>query len=144
MYISTLFLFQIQMVTLKTVNNPVDAHLLKLKLESVGIRCELRYTEAGEVQDTSSAAIQLHVLSGDIEEANSLIEASSVLDSNEMYSICPQCKTANSLSTDDTGKHLRLFIASLFSLSTLNYQKTKTESMECTCKNCGLSYANVQ
>lgn len=143
MYIQTLLLFQIQMVTIKTVNNPVDAHLLKVKLESEGIRCELRYIASGEDQDTSSTAIELHVLSGDIEQANNLIEESSSLRFNETHSICPQCNTANSLSTKDTDKHLRLFIEALFTLSTMNYQKTepKTGSIGCTCKHCGLSYA---
>ncbi|GEM_PF-3086302 len=131
------------MVTFKTVNNPVDAHLLKVKLESEGIRCELRYQASCEEQETSTIAIELLVLLGDIEHARNVIDKSNPSVSDEKNFICPRCKTANNLSANSMDKHLRAFIESLFTLSTLNYQRKepKMETTSCTCKHCGLSYA---
>lgn len=92
-------------ITLRTFSNPMDAHLLKGKLESEGIWCEVHNENATAYAPTPDG-IKLVILEKDIEKAREFINQSAhhLRDKKRIPLQCPHC---NSTRYEVSSKWLR-------------------------------------
>lgn len=86
-----------EIVTLKVFDNPMEAHLLKTKLESEGIRCFLQdenIVSLNPLYNYAVGGIKLNIRFADLEMANQIIqeiENAPSLDDHDQEIRCPEC-----------------------------------------------------
>jgi DNA-directed RNA polymerase subunit RPC12/RpoP len=89
------------MITIKTFDNPVEAHILKSRLESEGIHCYLfdeNIVTLNPLYNQMTGGIKLNIMESDISKANEIlteIEKTPFTDENDEQIICPNCKSKN-------------------------------------------------
>lgn len=86
-----------EIVTLKVFDNPMEAHLLKTKLESEGIHCFLQdenIVSLNPLYNYAVGGIKLNIRFADLEMANQIIqeiENAPSLDHHDQEIRCPEC-----------------------------------------------------
>lgn len=88
-----------KLVTVRTFDNPIDAHLLKTKLESENIMCYLfdeNIVRLNPLYNITVGGIKLKINESDLEKASQIIqqveEATLTNDDGETLS-CPRCNS---------------------------------------------------
>ncbi|MEH6307608.1 DUF2007 domain-containing protein [Olivibacter sp. CPCC 100613] len=90
-----------EFVTLKVFDNPIEAHLLKTKLEGEGIPCFLQdehIVSLNPLYNYAVGGIKLVIHSADTDAAYSIIQEidnSPSLNEENTAIICPQCGSSN-------------------------------------------------
>lgn len=84
-------------VTLKTFDNPIDAHMLKTKLESEGITVYLfdeNINTLNPLYNIATGGIKLNIAEADLAQAVAVLEAmdaDSYVDGDDNVLQCPSC-----------------------------------------------------
>lgn len=132
------------MVTLKIFDNPIDAHILKTKLESEGISCYLfdeNIVGINPLLNIAVGGIKLNVSPEDLDKAlQVLAESDSAVlrDSTNTAIVCPHCHSDQIDNTYNRPKGIRSLLATLFSLATFTYPLYINKSYRC--KDCNTAF----
>lgn len=128
------------MVTIKTFDNPIDAHLLKTKLESEGIFCYLADENIVGINPLLSNAvggIKLNVDKEDVDDAIRIIkemEGTPITDVENQTISCPNCGSTQVLNNINNQKGLFAKLATVLSFLTSSLPIYAKKSY--LCKDC--------
>lgn len=132
------------MVTLKVFDNPVDAHILRTKLESEGIPCYLfdeNIIGVNPLLNMAIGGIKLNVSSADLERALEILAESDIatLTDNENEAIqCPECGSTAIDNAYNDSRNLKSILSTMLSFLTFTYPIYVNKSYQC--KNCEHSF----
>ncbi len=107
-----------ELITIKTFDNSIDAHLLRIELENEGIECYIYDEHTVTVFPLYSNAvggIKVNILKKDLELAK------SILLSAIKTVICPNCASQNIILNYKSMKGLKGFLSAFTSLFTVSY-----------------------
>ncbi len=107
-----------ELITIKTFDNSIDAHLLRIELENEGIECYIYDEHTVTVFPLYSNAvggIKVKILKKDLELAK------SILLSAIKTVICPNCASQNIILNYKSMKGLKGFLSAFTSLFTVSY-----------------------
>ncbi|MEM6842230.1 MAG: DUF2007 domain-containing protein [Bacteroidota bacterium] len=130
-----------ELVTIKTFDNPIDAHLVKTKLESERIACVLfdeNIVGLNPLYNITVGGIKLRVNKADVERAVKIVEqADNAVLINEQGEVinCPRCKSDRIYSGFKSMKGTKGVLSAIVSFLFLVfpiYYKTVYK-----CKSCG-------
>jgi len=134
----------LELITLKTFDNPIDAHLMRAKLESENIVCFLfdeHTVGMNPLYNVTLGGIKLKINKSDIEKATEIIDqVSKTPSTNEVGEVirCPNCKSEDLYSGFKSmrgGKGvLSAIIAFLFMVFPIFYKTVYK------CKTCGKEF----
>lgn len=108
-------------VTVKVFDNPIEAHLLKTKLESEGIPCFLQdehIVSLNPLYNYAVGGIKLVIRNSDIEAASSIIqeiESTPVLNEDNSKVMCPQCGSTDLYTNFKSMKGTKGFLSAALS-----------------------------
>ncbi len=107
-----------EFITIKTFDNSIDAHLLRIELENEGIEAFIYDEHTVTVFPLYSNAvggIKVKVLKEDLAHAQSILLANTALI------ICPNCKSQNVLTNYKSMKGAKGMLSAFLSLFTVTY-----------------------
>lgn len=130
-----------RLVTFKTFDNPIDAHLLKTKLESENVMCYLfdeNIVGLNPLYNLTVGGIKLKVNESDLDKASKLVQevdnATIMNDEGEILS-CPRCNStkiySNFKSFRGTKGLFSILLTILLVVYPIYYKTVKR------CKECG-------
>lgn len=128
-------------VTIKVFDNPIEAHLLKSKLESEGIPCFLQdenIVSLNPLYNYAVGGIKLNIPSSDLKATQQIlaeIESAPNLDQAEEIIQCPKCMSTDLYTNFKSMKGTKGILSAVISfiMGVLPiYYKTVYR-----CKNCG-------
>lgn len=129
------------MITIRTFDNTIDAHLLKTKLESEGIECFLfdeNTVSVNPLYNITVGGIKLKINERDLEKTRgiiSLIEDKPLSDANDQVITCPNCESKDVHAKLKSSSGFRIILDAFVSfLILLIPSKRKTDY---SCKSCG-------
>lgn len=133
-----------KLLTLKTFDNSIDAHLMKSKLESEGISCFMfdeNVVGLNPLYNMAVGGIKLKVIEADVNKAITIIEemtnSSLINDKGEVIK-CPKCQSEKIYTGFKSMKGfkgiLSLFVSFMLVVFPI-YYKTNFK-----CKSCGTSF----
>lgn len=132
------------LVTAKTFDNAMEAHLLKTKLESEGIRCFLfdeHLINMNPLYSVAVGGVKLKIAAADQERTLQLLkelEAGDTLDENGEVLKCPECDSTrlylNFKSMKGTKGIISAITSFLFMVFPLYYKTVHK------CKDCGAEF----
>jgi len=128
------------MKTIKTFDNPIDAHLLKTKLESEGIFCYLADENIIGVNPLLSNAvggIKLNVPDESVEDALRIIletEDTPISNTENQTISCPKCGSTHIFNNINNQKGLFAKLATVLSFLTSSLPIYANKSY--LCKDC--------
>ena len=135
-----------KLITAKIFDNPIDAHLLKTKLESEGVSCYLFDEHTISINPLYSNAvggIKLKILDTDIERTREIlnrIEKTPLTNDDNVIIKCPNCDSHNIYSGFKSMKGLKgtlsIILSFLFMIFPI-YHKTVFK-----CKDCNTEFKN--
>lgn len=129
------------MVTIKTFDNPIDAHMLRTKLESEGIPCYLadeHIVGINPMLNLAVGGIKLNVAEEDVAAAISIISESQekpISDQEGAIISCPICQSTHILNNINHQKGFASLLATALSLFSMTYPIYTKKSY--LCKDCG-------
>jgi DNA-directed RNA polymerase subunit RPC12/RpoP len=109
-----------QLITLKTFDNPIDAHLLKSKLESEGLAVYIfdeHINSLNPLYNIATGGIKLKISEGDMDAALQIIrdiESSYKNDQDETI-VCPACGSKNLYNNFKSMRGTKGFISAIVS-----------------------------
>lgn len=142
-----LFLFtqiivtHVSFITLKTFDNPIDAHLLKTKLESEGIVVYLfdeNINSINPLYNIATGGIKLNIAEQDLDRAVEVlreIDAAAYVDERDNVLLCPACGSTDLYNNYRSMRETKGFFSAVVSLLLLVfpiYYKLLYK-----CKSCG-------
>jgi len=129
-----------KLVTLKIFDNPIEAHILKTKLESEEIQCYLfdeNTVSINPLYNITVGGIKLKIDENNLSKAQKIIndiENKPFTDENEKVIVCPNCQSKNFYSGYKSMKGLRgvlsIIITFLFGVYPI-YFKTVYKCKDC-------------
>lgn len=130
-----------KLVTIRTFDNSMDAHIFRTKLESVGIRCYLfddTMVSLNPIYNVALGGIKLKVSDADAIKARKVIEAVEATpvtnDAGEPVT-CPNCNSTDLYTGFKSMKGLKgifsAFFSFLFGVYPIYFRSVYR------CKNCG-------
>ena len=128
------------MRTIKTFDNPIDAHIIKTKLESEGIMCYITDENTiglNPMLNIALGGVKLNVAAEDVAVALQIIEESDnqpIADNQGTTISCPACNSTHILNNINDQKGFKAILASLLSLLTMSYPIYTKKSY--LCKDC--------
>jgi hypothetical protein len=132
-----------KLVTLRTFDNAIDAHLICSKLESEGIQTFLfdeNIISLNPLYSNMIGGIKLKIAEGELDHARKVlreVDASPLTDENDKVITCPKCQSENisigHRSIKSFGGIISFIVALLFSVFPF-YNSVKQ------CKNCGYEF----
>lgn len=137
---------KINLITLKTFDNFVDAHLLKSKLKSEDIDSFLydeNIVSLDPVMNITFGGIKLKINESDFEKANeiiSFIENRPFIDENQKILVCPNCNSQKLYAGFKSMKGIKGVLSTIVSFALLIfpiYQKSLYK-----CKDCDTEFTN--
>jgi len=129
------------LITIKTFDNPIDAHLLKSKLESEDIVCYLfdeHTVSMNPLYNITIGGIKLKINEFDLEKARIVYDSihdTPYTDDGGNAVTCPKCESTDLFTEYDTRRGVAAFFSSLiafFFLVVPFYSKKMFK-----CKKCG-------
>ncbi|MCL4639271.1 MULTISPECIES: putative signal transducing protein [Olivibacter] len=108
-------------VTVKVFDNPVEAHLLKTKLESEGIPCFLQdehIVSLNPLYNYAVGGIKLVIHASDAEAASSIIKEIDnrpLLTEDNRQLVCPQCGSVELYANYKSMKGAKGFLSAILS-----------------------------
>ncbi|MFT5970635.1 MAG: DNA-directed RNA polymerase subunit RPC12/RpoP [Flavobacteriales bacterium] len=136
------------LVTLRTFDTVVDAHILRTKLESEGITCYLideHTVGVNPLFNITVGGIKLNIDETDAPAAIAIIEeieGTPFTDGNDKAIACPKCKSENIYSNFKSFKGLKGIIS--FTTSFLLAVFPKYYKAKYKCKDCGEEFKATQ
>ena len=133
-----------ELVTINTFENSVEAHLLKSKLESEDIPCFIFDENISSVMPLYSLAtggIKLKVREENLEAAQTIAEefiSKPLLDENEKALKCPKCESTNLYYGFKSFKGLTGIVSIAISFLMMIYPLHLNTVKRC--KNCGTEF----
>ena len=130
-----------KLVTVRTFDNPIDAHMLKSKLESEGISCYLKDEHTITIDPLVSNAlggIKLRISDADIEKTKAIlkeIDNSPYLDENNNIATCPKCNSSELIAGYNSIKSVSGIVSLITSLMFMIYPFHLNKLFKC--KQCG-------
>ena len=132
------------LITVKTFDNSVDAHLLKSKFESEGIVCYLfdeHTVSVNPLYNVTVGGIKLKINDFDLEKAQQIyagIQGSAYTDDAGNAIHCPNCNSTNLFTQYPSRKGVKGFFSSLSAL--LLTIVTFYSRRVFKCKDCGKEF----
>jgi rubredoxin len=123
-----------KMITIKVFDNPIDAHILKSKLESEGIHCYVfdeNIVSLNLLYSNAIGGVRLRVSEDDEQLANEIIasvEEQPFVNELDQEIKCPSCGSTNLISDFKSTQGLKSLFLLVFPL----LYKAKFQ-----CKDCG-------
>ncbi|HWV73087.1 MAG TPA: DUF2007 domain-containing protein [Pseudosphingobacterium sp.] len=111
-----------EIVTLKVFDNPIEAHLLKTKLESEGIHSFLQdenIVSLNPLYNYAVGGIKLNIRSADLEMANQIIqeiENAPSVDDHDQEIHCPACDSTDLYTNFKSMKGTKGLFSAIISL----------------------------
>ena len=133
-----------KLVTIRTFDNSVDAHIFRSKLESEGIRCYLfddTMVSLNPIYDVALGGIKLKVGSEDAGKAREVIAAienTPVTDEAGVPLTCPNCRSTDLYTGFKSIRGLRGVLGMILSLALFVYPVYYKSVYRC--KNCGTEF----
>ena len=131
-----------KLVTARIFDNPIDAHLLKSKLESEGIYCYLRDEHTITIDPLVSNAlggIKLQIKEGDIERTKVILkelDSSPYRDEENNIALCPKCESPDLISGYVSTKGFKGMFSAITSLLFMIYPFHLNKVFKCKeCEN---------
>lgn len=110
-----------KLVTIKTFDNPIEAHLIRSKLESKNITCYLfdeNIVGLNPLYNISVGGIKLKIKNSDAEKANKIIQETdsiNLTDDQDEIIKCPKCQSQNLYSNFKSMKGIKGTLSAIFS-----------------------------
>lgn len=86
-----------EIVVFRNFENPIDANIVKSKLDAHGIPCFLTEENMASLYPGASSLmnfnVRLHLFAYDIERARNIMEENHLVLDDESTTKCPQCKS---------------------------------------------------
>lgn len=130
-----------ELVTLQTFSNPIDAHMLKSKLESEDIQCFLadeNMVTLNPLSNIGIGGIKLKIRREDAERALAIVNEnknSPVTDENDNIIICPKCGSERIMTGIYSFKGLKGIISLVISMFFMIFPFYAKRVYQCTdCK----------
>ena len=86
-----------EIVVFRNFENPIDANIVKSKLDAYGIPCFLTEENMANLYPGASSLmnfnVRLHLFAYDIERARNIMEENHLVLDDESTTKCPQCKS---------------------------------------------------
>lgn len=135
------------LITVKTFDNSIDAHLLKSKFESEGIVCYLfdeHTVSINPLYNVTVGGIKLKINDFDLEKAQEVyaeIQGSAYTDEKGNEVKCPKCESTDLFTEYSVRKGVKGFFSSLsaFVITMIPFWSKKMYK----CKNCGEEFKRV-
>ncbi|MGB0887081.1 MAG: DUF2007 domain-containing protein [Vicingaceae bacterium] len=130
-----------KLVTVRTFDSPIDAHLLKTKLESEGINCYLQDEHSISIDPMHSYAlggIKLQINDADIEKTKAALKEIDVTpyrDENDKIAQCPKCSSQELIAGYVSMKGFSQVFAAIISILFMIYPMHLKILYKC--KKCG-------
>ncbi len=129
-----------ELVTIKTFDNPIDAHILKSKLESENIRSFLfdeNIVGLMPLYNLTVGGIKLKINKSDLEDANKILEESNSSLTNDQDEVitCPKCQSEDIYDKFKSMKGIKGILSAIVSFTFVVfpiYYKSVNK-----CKSCG-------
>ena len=105
------------LITIKTFQNSVDAHIFKAKLESEGIRCYLfdeNTVSVNPLYNITVGGIKLNINEKDLEKAKEVyaeLNSTPYTDEQDEIIHCPKCNSSNIYSGFHSYKGIKGFFS---------------------------------
>lgn len=128
------------LITFKTFDNSIDAHILKIKLESEGITCFLfdeNIVSVNPLYSNLVGGIKLKINEEDLIHAKNIVtelEKTPYTTDDEKVISCPKCQSTHIESGHRSMKSVRAVISAIASFLLLIfpiYRKTVYKCLEC-------------
>jgi DNA-directed RNA polymerase subunit RPC12/RpoP len=135
---------EIELITIKTFDNFINAHILKTRLESEGIECYLfdeNITTLNPLYNVTVGGIKLKIKNIDQEKVEKIIkeiDSAEIYDEENKVIKCPRCNSKELYTGFKSMKELKGIIAAIISFALMVfpiYYKTVYK-----CKECGLEF----
>jgi len=126
-----------ELVTVKTFDNSIDAHLFRIELENEGIECFIfdeGIVTANPLYSNAVGGIKVKVRSIDLETVKKVLFANA---KNEEL-ICPKCSSQNIVKNQREFKGFLSKFMMLFSFLTITYPLNYKFVYKCN--NCGTEF----
>ena len=136
-----LYFRDVKLITARIFDNPIDAHLLKSKLESEGIYCYLKDEHTITIDPLVSNAIggiKLQIKNEDVEKAKKVlkeIENTPYRDEEGNIAVCPNCDSKNLISNYISTKGFKEKLSAIITLLFASYPFYLNKVFKC--KECG-------
>lgn len=133
-----------ELTTIKTFDNPMEAHIVKSRLESEGITCFLfdeHMVSLNPLYNVTVGGIKLKINHSDYEKARTIlveVEQSPVLDDSNHEISCPNCASNDLINGYKSMKGSTGFFSAIISLLLMVfpiYYKTVYK-----CKSCDTEF----
>lgn len=128
----------------KAFDNPIEAHLLKTKLESEGIPCFLKdehIISLNPLYNYAVGGIKLMIRSADLEAAQAIIQEidqAPSLDENDQQITCPQCGSTDLYNHYKSIKGTKGLLSAIFSFLMTTFPIYYKSVYKC--KNCASEF----
>ena len=138
---------QIELITFRTFDNPINAHIVKTRLESDEIECYLfdeNISTLNPLYNVTIGGIKLKIKNTDLERAEDIVKESELpefLDENNKKIKCPKCKSTEFYSGFKSMKGIKGILSAIISLTLTVfplYYKTVYK-----CKKCGYEFKDI-
>ena len=129
-----------KLVTIRTLDNPLEAHMFKSQLESAGIMSVLKdenLVGLNPLFNITIGGIKLQVNGIDEEEAISVL--SDLRQAEQDQLVCPNCKASNCYVGYKSVKNRKGILATILSLLTSTYPPLYYETIN-KCKECDYEF----
>lgn len=129
------------LVTVKTFDNPIDAHMLKSKLLSEGIECYLHDEHTVSIDPLVSNAIggiKLKISDIDIEKTKAVLkelDGTPYRDEDDNITQCPNCESKELIANYNSVKGFSQVLSSIVSILFMIFPLHLNTVYKC--KNCG-------
>lgn len=138
---------QFDLITFRTFDNAINAHIIKTRLESEEIECYLfdeNISTLNPLYNLTIGGIKLKIKSTDLEQAEEIVkesESPELLDEDNKKIECPKCKSTEFYSGFKSMKGIKGILSAIISLSLMVfplYYKTVYK-----CKTCGYEFTEL-
>jgi hypothetical protein len=132
-----------QLITLKTFDNAIDAHMVCSKLESEGIQTFLfdeNIISLNPLYNNMIGGIKLKIAEDDLDQATKILtamDASPLTDENDNVITCPKCNSQKVTPGHRSIKSFGGVIAFIISIAFLVFPFYKSMKK---CENCGFEF----
>jgi len=131
----------LKLVTVRTFDNPIDAHMLKSKLESEGVSCYLQDEHTIAIDPLVSNAlggIKLKINEEDIDKTKSILnelEGASYRDEENNTIKCPSCESTELIAGYNSMKGFKEILSAITSILLMVFPFYLKRLFKC--KKCG-------
>lgn len=138
---------QVKLITFRTFDNSINAHIVKTRLESDEIECYLfdeNISALNPLYNVTIGGIKLKIKNIDIEHAEEIIkesESPEFLDEDNKKIECPKCKSTEFYSGFKSMKGIKGILSAIISFSLAVfpiYYKVVYK-----CKKCGYEFKDI-